>query len=261
MRILFIGDIVGKPGRDILRQQLTKIQEKLQVDFTIANGENAAGGAGINKKIFEEISNYGVDVVTMGNHVWDKKEILDFIDYEPRIIRPANYPKGVPGKGWNIFVLNNQVKIIVINLAGRVYLPSLDCPFQSIDSILSETKGMSPYVVVDFHAEATSEKQAMGWYLDGRVSAVLGTHTHIQTADARILNRGTAYITDVGMTGPRDSVLGVDKDLIIKKFITHMPVKFEIAHGDIQLNAVVLELNEKGQAVSIYPMQTVQESI
>lgn len=260
MRVLFIGDIVGKPGRDILRQQLNKIQEKFQIDFTIANGENAASGAGINKKIFEEISNYGVDVVTMGNHVWDKKEIFDFIDYEPRLIRPANYPQA-PGKGWNTFTLHNRIKIIVINMSGRVYLPSLDCPFQSIDNILAQVKGVSPYVIVDFHAEASSEKQAMGWYLDGRVSAVLGTHTHVQTADARILNRGTAYITDVGMTGPRDSVLGVDKDLVIKKFITHLPVKFEIAHGDIQLNAVILELNEKGQAVSIFPFQSVQESI
>jgi len=261
LRVLFIGDIVGKPGRDILRQQLRNIQEKFKINFTIANGENAAGGAGINKKIFEEISNYGVDVVTMGNHVWDKKEILDFIDNEPRLLRPANYPPNVPGRGGNIYTVNNEKKIVVVNLSGRVYLPSLDCPFQTADRIFSEVKALTSYIILDFHAEATSEKQALGWYLDGRVSAVLGTHTHIQTADARILNRGTAYITDVGMTGPRDSVLGVDKDLVIKKFTTHMPVRFEVARGDIQLNAVILEFNDKGQAVSIYPFQSIQESI
>ncbi|ATW24232.1 TIGR00282 family metallophosphoesterase [Candidatus Formimonas warabiya] len=261
MRILFIGDIVGKPGRDILRQQLRNIQDKFSIDFTIANGENAAGGAGINKRIFDEISNYGVDVITMGNHVWDKKEIFDFIENEPRILRPANYPKGTPGKGWNIFSFPNQLKIAVINLSGRVFLPALDCPFQNIDLILSQIKGQTTHIIVDFHAEATSEKQAMGWYLDGRVSAVLGTHTHVQTADARILNRGTAYITDVGMTGPRDSVLGVDKELVIKKFTTSLPVRFEVAGGDIQLNAVIIEINHKGQAGSIYPFQSVQEAL
>lgn len=261
MRILFIGDIVGKPGRDILRQQLRNIQDKFKIDFTIANGENAAGGAGINKKIFEEISNYGVDVVTMGNHVWDKKEIISFIDSEPRLIRPANYPPLVPGKGFNIFSVHKEVKIAVINLSGRVYLPSLDCPFQTIDQIYHQVKELTPHIIVDFHGEATSEKQAMGWYLDGRASAVLGTHTHVQTADARILNRGTGYITDVGMTGPRDSVLGVDKDLVIKKFTTQMPVRFEVARGDIQFNAVILELNNKGQTISIFPFQSIQESV
>jgi metallophosphoesterase (TIGR00282 family) len=261
LKVLFVGDIVGKPGREILRQQLCKIQEKFKIDFTVANGENAAGGAGINKKILEEIINYGVDVVTMGNHVWDKKEVLSFIDTEPRLIRPANYPKGTPGRGWNIFTVNNQIKIVVINLSGRVYLPPLDCPFQTIESIYAQVKELTPYIILDFHAEATSEKQAMGWYLDGRFSAVLGTHTHIQTADARVLTRGTAYITDVGMTGPRDSVLGVDKELIIKKFTTQMPVRFEVAGGDIQLNAVIMEFNEKGRAVSIFPLQLIQESI
>ncbi len=260
MKILFVGDIVGKPGREILRQQLPGIQDKFNIDFTIANGENAASGAGINKRIFEEISNYGVDLVTMGNHVWDRKEILDCIDHEERIIRPANDPHGAPGKGWNIFSVN-QVRIVVINLAGRVFMPSLDCPFQTMECILAEIKGLSPYVILDFHGEATSEKQAMGWYLDGRVSAVFGTHTHIQTADARILHRGTAYMTDVGMTGPRDSVLGMDKDLIIKKFTTSMPVRFEIAHGDIQLNAVIVELNKQGKTVSITPVNTILESI
>lgn len=261
MRILFIGDVVGRPGREILRQQLHHIQEEHQIDFTIANGENASGGKGINQRVFNEISNYGVDVVTMGNHVWDKKEVLNLIEQENRIIRPANYPPGAPGKGWNIYHVNKNHQIAVVNLSGRVYLSPLDCPFQAIDKILSQLSSITSTIIVDFHAEATSEKQAMGWYLDGRVSAVLGTHTHIQTADARILNRHTAYITDVGMTGPRDSVLGVDKELVIKKFITQMPVRFEIAGGDIQINAVIIDIDEAGRATGIKPIQSILESL
>jgi len=259
LKVLFIGDIFGKPGRNILCQQLRRIQEDYQIDFTIANGENAAGGSGINRKIFDEISNYGVDVITMGNHVWDKKEIFDFIDTEQRILRPANFPPGTPGRGFGLFNVNNH-KVAVINLSGRVFLSPLESPFHHADSIIQQIKNNTPIIIVDFHAEATSEKQAMGWYLDGRVSALIGTHTHIQTADARLLKRGTAYITDVGMTGPRDSVLGVDKDLVIKKFISQLPVRFEVAHGDIQLAAVVLEIGEDGQAISITPIQTVLES-
>lgn len=259
MKICFIGDIFGKPGRNILRQQLGEIQERFNIDFTIANGENAAGGTGINRKIFEEIVSCGVDVVTMGNHVWDKKEIFDFIEYEPRILRPANYPKGTPGKGWHIYVANHQCKIAVVNISGRVFLSPLDCPFREIDQILHQLKEVTPVIIVDFHAEATSEKQAMGWYLDGRVSAVLGTHTHVQTADARLLKRGTAFITDVGMTGPKDSILGVDKDLVLKKFTSQLPVRFEVAGGDIQLNAVIMDIKENGQAVSILPVQTFME--
>lgn len=260
LKILFVGDIVGKPGRVILQRQLRDIQEKYDIDFTVANGENAAGGNGINKKIVGELFSYGVDMITMGNHVWDKKEIFDFIDHEPGIIRPANYPKGSPGKGWNIYNIKDITKIAVINLSGRVFLPALDCPFQVVESILSEIREITPIILVDFHAEATSEKLAMGWYLDGRVAAVLGTHTHVQTADARLLKKHTAYITDVGMTGPRDSILGVDKDLVIKKFRTQLPVRFEVANGDIQLNAVIIEVNEDGKATEIFPLQTILES-
>jgi metallophosphoesterase (TIGR00282 family) len=259
LKILFIGDIFGKPGRNILRQKLRDVQVKYDIDFTIGNGENAAGGTGITKKIFEEISNYGVDVITMGNHVWDKREILDFIDSEPRILRPANFPSGAPGKGYNIYNVG-QTKMAVINMSGRIFLPPLDCPFQKIDGIINEIKGITKIIILDFHAEATSEKQAMGWYLDGRVSAVIGTHTHVQTADARLLKRGTAYITDVGMTGPYDSVLGVNKDLIIKKFVTQLPVRFEVAGGDIQLNAVIIDISANGRASKIIPFQTILES-
>lgn len=261
MKVLFIGDIFGKPGREILRQQLPGIQDKYQIDFTIANGENAAGGNGINRRIFEELSNYGVDVVTMGNHVWDKKEIYDFIDKEPRLLRPANYPKGTPGRGWGLFSINEQIKIAVVNLSGRVFLPPLDCPFQAADQIVAEAKKSASIIIVDFHAEASSEKQALGWYLDGRVSAVLGTHTHVATADARILKRGTAYITDVGMTGPKDSILGVDKDLVIKKFVSQLPVRFEVATGDIKLNAVIINIDEDGRAAGISFLETILEAI
>lgn len=259
LRILFIGDIVGKPGRVIIERQINSLQKKYNIDFTIANGENAAGGKGINRKIFQELSNYGIDVITMGNHVWDRKEIFDIIDSERRLLRPANYPQGTPGLGWNIYSLDKETKIAVINLAGRIYLPSLNCPFQVVDTILKEIKQITPIIIVDFHAEATSEKNAMGWYLDGRVSAVLGTHTHVQTGDERLLKRGTAYITDVGMTGPRDSVLGIDKDLIIKKFTTQLPVRFEIAAGDIQLNGVVLDIDQSGRVSSIQRVQSILE--
>ncbi|MDD2497628.1 MAG: TIGR00282 family metallophosphoesterase [Desulfitobacteriaceae bacterium] len=259
MRILFIGDIVGKPGRAIIERQLAVLQEEYNIDFTIANGENAAGGNGINRKVFQELSNYGIDVITMGNHVWDKKEIFDIIDTEKRLLRPANYPKGSPGVGWNIYSIGKETKIAVVNLAGRIYLPPLDCPFQAADAILQQIKSVTSVIIVDFHAEASSEKIAMGWYLDGRVSAVIGTHTHVQTGDDRLLKRGTAYITDVGMTGPRDSVLGVDKDLIIKKFTTQLPVRFEVASGDIQLNGVVLDVADNGKTFGIQRIQSIME--
>jgi metallophosphoesterase (TIGR00282 family) len=253
---LFIGDIVGKPGREILRQQLANIQEKFHIDFTVANGENAAGGAGINKKIFDEISNYGVDVVTMGNHVWDKKEITQFIDHEPNLVRPANYPPETPGRGSYVIKIKNNTKIGIINLSGRVFLPPLDCPFRTADAIVKEMRKETPIIIIDFHGEATSEKMAFGWFMDGRVSAVIGTHTHIQTADDRILPQGTGYITDVGMTGPRDSVLGVDKDLVIQKFMTALPVRFDVAAGNTQINAVLLKVEENtGKCVHIERIQ------
>ncbi|KAB2954173.1 TIGR00282 family metallophosphoesterase [Heliorestis acidaminivorans] len=251
MRLLFIGDIIGKPGRRAIELLLPKIIKERNIDFVIANGENSAGGNGITKDVAYDLFNLGVNVITMGNHTWDKKEIFDFIDGEPKLIRPANYPVGTPGRGWGIFTLPNGKKIAVLNYCGRVFMDNLDCPFQSVGRVLEQLKGNCDYVFVDFHGEATSEKVAFGWHLAGRASVVVGTHTHVQTADERILPGGTAYITDVGMTGPRDSVIGVKKELVLKKFITSLPVRFETAAGTLQFCAVITELAEKGKAADI----------
>lgn len=250
MRFLAIGDVVGRPGRNILKSTLTRLKENYKIDVVIANCENAAGGNGLTKKVADELFSIGIDVMTMGNHVWANKEIFTFIDSETRIIRPANYPEGTtPGRGYNIFEKNN-LKFAVINLCGRVFLENLDCPFRKIDEILKKIE--CPIIVVDFHAEATSEKIALGFYVDGRVSCLYGTHTHVQTADERILPNGTAYITDIGMTGPYDSVLGVDKDIVIQKFTTLLPVRFEVAKGKAQFNGIVFEVdNNSGKAVYI----------
>ena len=256
MNIIMIGDIVGRPGRRAVKELLPSLIREFQIDLVLANGENAAGGNGITPDLAEELYTFGVDILTMGNHVWDKKEILPYLEVENRIIRPANYPSGAPGKGFLVFPVTRNVKIGVLNLSGRVFMGDLDCPFRCADAMLAEIKRQTPVIIVDFHAEATSEKQALGWYLDGRVTAVLGTHTHIQTADERLLPAGTAYITDVGMSGPRDSVLGVKSEIILKKFITQMPARFEIADGVAQLNAVVLGINPaNGQAYSIKRVQ------
>lgn len=256
MNILMIGDIVGRPGRRAIRELLPKLRRVHRADLIIANAENAAGGNGITKEIADEILGYGVDLLTMGNHVWDKKEIMDFIDTEPKILRPANYPPGTPGHGFTLVEAHNGCRVGVINLSGRVFLSNLDCPFRAVDVILEELKRTTQVILVDFHAEATSEKVAFGWYLDGKVSAVCGTHTHIQTADARIMPQGTAYISDVGMTGPRDSVLGVKTETVISKFLTQMPVRFEVATGVAQLNAVVIEIDQdSGRALSIARIQ------
>lgn len=256
MNIIMIGDIVGRPGRRIIKELLPSLVTEFQIDLVIANGENAAGGNGITPDLAEELYEAGIDVLTMGNHVWDKKEILPYFQLEKRIIRPANYPPGTPGKGSIIFPVTRNVKVGIINLSGRVFLDNLECPFRLADALVEDIKHHTPVILVDFHAEATSEKQAMGWYLDGRVTAVLGTHTHVQTADERLLPEGTAYITDVGMTGPRDSVLGVKSEIIIKKFLTHLSTRFEIASGTAQLNAVVLGVNlANGKAYSIKRVQ------
>ncbi|ADQ07456.1 metallophosphoesterase [Caldicellulosiruptor hydrothermalis 108] len=250
MRFLAIGDVVGRPGRNILKSTLSKLKENYKIDVVIANCENAAGGNGLTKKVADELFSIGIDVMTMGNHVWANKEIFSFIENETRIIRPANYPEGTtPGRGYNVFEKNN-VKFTVINLCGRVFMENLDCPFRKIDEILKKIE--CPIIIVDFHAEATSEKIALGFYVDGRVSCVYGTHTHVQTADEKILPNGTAYITDIGMTGPYDSVLGVDKDIVIQKFTTLLPVRFEVAKGKAQFNGIVFEVdNNSGKAVSI----------
>ena len=255
MRILFIGDIVGKPGREAISAFLPDLNREYSFDLVIANAENASGGRGLTKEVAEELYDKGIDFLTMGNHVCDQKDILKFIDNENRLIRPANYPKGAPGKGFG-YVKKNGIKTGIINLSGRIFLPPLENPFSAVIQIINSIAVETPVIIVDFHAEATSEKVALGWFLNGKVSAVLGTHTHIQTADARILDQGTAYITDVGMTGPRDSVLGVKKEIIINSFISQMPVKFEVAAGPLQLNAVILEIDEKtGKTSQIIPVQ------
>lgn len=244
MKILFVGDIIGRPGRRALRELLGKIVEEYEIDFTIANGENAAGGMGITPAIAMEIFGMGVDVLTSGNHIWAKKEILSFLNEETRILRPANYPEQVPGRGSGIFSSKQGQKVGVLNLEGRVFMKHLDCPFRVGEKEVERLRKETLIIIVDFHAEATSEKMAMGWFLDGGVSAVLGTHTHIQTCDDRILNEGTAYITDVGMTGPMDSVIGIRKQVALDRFLTQIPWKFDVASGEIELQGVMVEVDE-----------------
>lgn len=250
MRFLIVGDVVGKPGRKILADKLAVIKEELNIQGVIVNGENAAGGLGIVPEVCEEILSYGVDVITSGNHIWDKKEIVDYIDYQPRLIRPLNYPPEVPGRGWT--VVEGKNKWIVVNMSGRVFMPALDCPFRKIEEEMENFKKITNLIFLDFHAEASSEKIAMGWFLDGKVSCVFGTHTHVATADERILPQGTAYITDIGMTGACDSVIGVEKEDILTKFLTQMPIKYRVAKDNVQLNGIVVEVDEiTGRAVRI----------
>lgn len=252
LRVLMIGDIVGRAGRRAVMDCLPSLKSELGINYVIGNGENAAGGNGITKIIAKELFSYGVDTLTMGNHVWNKKEVFEYLPQEPRIVRPANYPPGTPGRGYNVYKTDTGLKIAVINLAGRVFMPEVDCPFRKIDEILLMLESNTNIVLVDFHAEATSEKVAMGWYLDGRVTAVVGTHTHVQTADERILPTGTGYITDLGMTGPRDSIIGVKTEIILKKFTTGLPQRFEVANTDYQFNAVLIDIDEEsGTTVDI----------
>jgi len=256
VNVLVIGDIVGKSGRKLVKDLLPTIKREKDIDFTIANGENAAGGVGITREIANELFNNGIDILTMGNHTWDKKDIFNFIQQEERIVRPLNYPLGTAGKGSTIVKLPNGIKIGIINLLGRVFLSNLDCPFRTAEKEIAKMEEETPIIFIDFHAEVTSEKVALGWYLDGKATAVLGTHTHIQTADERILPNGTAYITDLGMTGPYDSVLGVKKELVIEKFLTQMPVRFEVAKGEEILCAAVIKVEENtGRAVWIERIQ------
>ncbi|NEU29297.1 TIGR00282 family metallophosphoesterase [bacterium LRH843] len=255
MRILFIGDVVGAPGRNMITEYTSKLKQHYKPTITIINGENAASGKGITEKIYKGFLDSGAQVVTLGNHAWDNRDIFEFIDDAKALIRPANFPEGTPGNGYT-FVKVNDIEIAVVNVMGRTFLPAIDCPFRKMDEIINNIKKRTPYIFVDFHAEATSEKQAMGWYLDGRVSAVVGTHTHVQTSDERILPNGTAYLTDVGMTGPYDGILGVDREPVLKKFLTTMPVRFEVAKGREQLNGVVIDLHPKtGLAKSIKRIQ------
>lgn len=252
LRVLMVGDIVGRPGRKTAKTLLKKYRREYNIDLILANGENAAGGNGLTRSVANELYEAGIDIITMGNHTFDKREILEFIDHEQRLLRPANYPPGTPGCGSLVFRIRNNLKMAVLNLSGRVFLPALDCPFRLGEQIAAQLRKETPLILVDFHAEATSEKIAFGWFMDGKVSAVIGTHTHVQTADERILPQGTGYITDVGMTGPRDSVLGVDKEIVIQKFITQLPVRFEVAGGPSQLNALLLDLDEtSGKTIKI----------
>lgn len=255
MRILFIGDVVGAPGRNMIKEYTMRLKQKYKPTITIINGENAASGKGITEKIYKGFLDAGAQVVTLGNHAWDNRDIFEFIEDAKALVRPANFPEGTPGKGYT-FVKVNDIEIAVINAMGRTFLPAIDCPFRKMDEILEIVKKRTPYIFVDFHAEATSEKQAMGWYLDGHVTAVVGTHTHVQTADERILPKGTAYLTDVGMTGPYDGILGVEKEPVLKKFLTTLPVRFEVAEGREQLNGVVIDFDPKtGLAKSIKRIQ------
>jgi len=246
MRILFIGDIVGSPGRQIVHDRLADIVAQKQVDLVIANGENAASGFGITPRLAEELLKTGIDVLTGGNHSWDRKEILEFMPHEPRLLRPANFPEGSPGSGVHLGTARNGVKYAVLNLQGRVFLTPIDDPFRKADSELERIPSDAAFILVDMHAETTSEKLAMGWYLDGRVSAVVGTHTHVATADEQILPKGTAYITDVGMTGPHDGVIGMDRNGIIRKFLDGLPARFEVASGDLQMNCALIETDDGG---------------
>jgi hypothetical protein len=247
LKILLVGDVVGRPGRQAVKALLPDLRLEHGLDFIIANGENAAGGLGLTESTAKELFSAGVDVITSGNHIWDQKEIVPFLDSDLAIVRPLNYPPGVPGRGVWI-----QEDMVVINLVGRVFMGSFDCPFRAVDMALDGLKGDAPAIIVDVHAEATSEKIALGWHLDGRVSAVLGTHTHVGTVDARVLPGGTAYVSDVGMTGPRDSVIGDERGAVIKRFLTQMPARFPVvSRGPVLFNSVLVELDENKRAVNI----------
>jgi len=259
LKILFIGDVIGQPGRSAIANILPRLKEQYQTNMTIANGENLAGGLGITPETAGELFLCGVDVITTGNHVWDKKEMLDYIGIDNRIIRPANYPQGVPGMGYTfqkILVSKEEITVAILNLSGCVFMQPLDNPFRVATTIMPLIRERTNIIIVDFHAEATSEKIAFGRYLDGQVSAVIGTHTHVQTADETIFPNGTAYITDVGMTGPIDSVIGTKTELVIHKFLTQMPVKFEVPKGDVIISAVVIDIDTlTGKSISIKRIQ------
>lgn len=256
MKVLFIGDIVGKVGRTTTKALLQTVIDRYKVDFVVANGENAAGGFGITDKIVSEILGYGIHVITTGNHVWDKKEFIVQISKENRLLRPLNYPPGIPGYGSVIYTLSNGEKIGVLNISGRVFMSNIDCPFRTAETEAQRLSTTLKVIIIDFHAEATSEKIAFGYFMDGKVSAVIGTHTHVQTADEKILPGGTAYISDVGMTGPENSVIGIEKEQVIHRFLTNIPVRFEAAKGEGIFSAAVIDINEKtGKATAIQRLQ------
>lgn len=252
MRILFIGDIVGSPGRRIVHERLADILSQRKIDLCIANGENSASGFGITPRLAEELFASGIEVLTGGNHIWDRKEIIEFFPHEPRLLRPANFPNGLPGSGLYMGSTKAGKSYAVLNLQGRTFMAALDDPFRTAERELAKIPRDTKVIFVDIHAEATSEKQAMGWYLDGKVSAVVGTHTHVPTADFRVLPGGTAYITDVGMTGPHDSVIGMEKEGVLQRFLDALPARFVVAERDVQMNTVLIDVDEtSGKARSI----------
>jgi 2',3'-cyclic-nucleotide 2'-phosphodiesterase len=252
VRALFIGDIFGKPGRKILQDRLRGLIYEYRVDFCIANAENAAGGFGITPQIVDELLSADIDLLTTGNHVWDKRAIIQYIEEQPRLLRPYNYPTRTPGNGYYLGNTRCGIRVGVLNLQGRVLMPTLECPFRAADEAIQKMRKETPVILIDFHAEATSEKQAFGWYVDGRVSAVFGTHTHVQTADERLLPKGTAYITDVGMTGPHDSVIGSVPELSLERFLNHMPVRLEPASNNPRVCGAVVDIDDStGRARSI----------
>ncbi|MBI2104366.1 MAG: TIGR00282 family metallophosphoesterase [Candidatus Omnitrophica bacterium] len=252
MKILLIGDIIGQPGRVVVEREVIRLREERAIDLVVANCENVAGGAGVTPSTAEDLFRAGVDVLTSGNHVWRKREALELLKLDPRVLRPANYPDGTPGSGSTIVETLSGHKVGILNVMGRVFMEPLDCPFRTAERELKRLSLVTPVIIVDMHAEATSEKVAMGWFLDGKVSAVFGTHTHIPTADERILPQGTAFITDVGMTGPYDSVIGRRVDQILERFLSNRPVKSDVAEGNVQLRGLLVEVDQrtgKAQAV------------
>jgi len=256
MNILFIGDIVGSPGREAIKNLLPQLKKEYSLEFVIANAENAAGGSGITPRIAQELFDSGISVITSGDHIWKKREIFEIINQEDRILRPVNFPAGAPGQGEGLFRTDSGIKVGVINVQGRVFMEALECPFKSTAKAIEILSKDTPIIIIDMHAEATSEKVALGWYVDGKVSAVLWTHTHIQTADERILPGGSAYITDVGMTGPYDSVIGRRIEDVLERFISCVPTRFEVARENVWLHGAVLDIDEQtGKARSIARIQ------
>lgn len=250
LRVLLLGDICGRPGREIVKKYLPQIRHEDKVDLVIANGENAAGGFGITKNVAEELFGMGIHVITSGNHIWDKKDIYSYLDEEPRLLRPANYPPQVPGN-YLYYAKVGDIKVAVVNLIGRVFMGDYDCPFRKMDDLLEEIEEQTSFIVVDFHGEATSEKLAIGWHLAGKASIVVGTHTHVPTADHRVLPGGTAYTTDLGMCGPLNGILGVERETIITKFFDQLPARFSVAKGPAQMCGVIVDLDSNGRAEKI----------
>jgi metallophosphoesterase (TIGR00282 family) len=255
VNVLFIGDIVGAPGRRAIEELLPRAVDRFLIDLVVANGENASGGLGITPQVADQLLNQEIDVLTSGNHIWKHKEIIPYLEQTDRLLRPANYPPKTPGRGFTIVKTAAGEAAAIINLEGRVFMSPLECPFRTVDQILASLPPEVKVIIVDMHAEATSEKQALGWYLDGRVSAVVGTHTHVQTADERVLSGGSGYITDAGMTGPVDSVIGMKREIILERFLSQLPQPFKVATQNLQLQGVVLKIDAQGRCQELLRLQ------